>query len=60
MADSDGYRPLQCFFCREPAATISYGFAICDGREETPINCSERAHTLFMKQVWEASRGATW
>jgi hypothetical protein len=37
---------LSCWFCTHPAVTIGYGFAICGGREETPINCSERARVI--------------
>lgn len=45
---------LECVFCREPAVTVTHGFAICGGRAETPINCSERARDLFRKTVIES------
>jgi hypothetical protein len=37
---------LRCWFCDHPAVTIGWGFAVCGGREETPVNCSERARAL--------------
>lgn len=42
---------LRCWFCSWPAVTVGYGFAVCGGRAETPINCSERARTLAEKTI---------
>lgn len=44
---------LECVFCCEPAITVSFGFAICGGRESAPINCSERARNLFRRTIAE-------
>lgn len=44
-------RGLRCWFCSWPAVTVGFGFAVCGGRAETPINCSERARVLAERTI---------
>lgn len=52
----DALSTLACWFCLAPAVTIGYSFAVCGGRPDGEMNCSERARDLFRRTVTEAAR----
>jgi hypothetical protein len=59
IPDEDGVAPSwpECWFCRQPAVTIGFGFAVCGGRSEDQRNCAEQARDLFSRTVQEVNRG---
>lgn len=40
---------LRCYFCNGEAVTIGWGFALCGGRPDGEVNCSERARVLVTR-----------